>query len=348
MVYAFKNNSIRNSSSGAAFPTIAEALYAKLHTCINCPGGDNPDFVVYGAAFREDFTVGHQRAVGLEECGKFRGSKYVQSNLGDSFRQVKQDLIAGNIVLFTGTPCQIHAVKCYLKDTDATNLYLVDLICHGVPSERLWMDFIKWLESKRRSKITDFSFRYQNARWKQYPIMAGYLNGRRSVNTYELRSYIKLFFTDKIMRESCYTCKYANTNRPGDLTIGDFWGIESVMPDFPYRESVSEIIVNTAKGQEIIKEIEKLSRRQPDIVMEACLSEDYLKYQRNLNAPTRKPVDTEQFREDYKRFGYEYIIKKYTGYSWKGRIKHCVVRFLNEAGWMKPVSLFLHRNPRDR
>lgn len=333
MVYAFKNTSINNSSSGAAFPTIVSVLFG-----INEAEVKFTNLIVYGAAFNEDFTISHQRAESIEECEKFRGSKYVQSNLGNSFKQIREDLQSGKKVLFSGTPCQVNALKLYLKETDRTNLYLIDIICHGVPITQVWLDYINWLEKRYGSRLKEFSFRYQKAKWKQYPIMAKFQNGTRVINSYELRIYIKLFFSNMIMRESCYDCKFANLNRPGDLTIGDFWGIESVMPEFPYKDSVSQILVNTVKGQEIMNYIHIIEKNTSNILIRKCDSSDYLKYQYNLNHSTQKPKNTNQFWEDYKEYDFEYIIKKYVGYSWRGKIKHCIVRILHESGLMKIIK----------
>lgn len=340
MIYAFKNKSIDNSSSGAAYPTIVEALFQNI---ISSKGfndsAEQSDFIVYGAAFNDDFSVSHQRANNIKECEKFRGSKYVQSNLGDSFRQVKKDLLKGKSVLFTGTPCQVNAIKIYLKEVDTSNLYLIDIICHGTPPEAIWLDFIEWLENKYKSKLVKFSFRYQNAKWKQYPIMAEFENGTRVVNSYSLRVYIKLFFTNMIMKEGCYSCKFANLRRPGDLTLGDFWGIELVMPEFPFKNDVSEILVNTSKGKGVIDMIQELAKSNSDIVMKECNSKEYIKYQHNLRHPTSKPEQTTQFWDEYKEKGIDFIIKKYTGYSLIGMLKHCIIRFLNEHSLKKIIQI---------
>lgn len=325
-VYALKNCSIEGSASGAAFPTIVLAL-DKMLAC----KGQSGNLIVYGAAFDEKFNVTHQRAESIYDCEKFKGSKYVQSNLGNSFSNVLDDLKRGKTVLFTGTPCQIFALKNYVMKANCSmeNLYLADLICHGTPVPIFWKDYIAWLEKKLGSELEEFSFRYQKAKWKNYPAMAKMKNGKRYVNTYEVRLYTSLFFTHLTMRDGCYSCKFANLNRPSDITIGDFWGIKECIPDFPYQDSVSQILVNTEKGEQLL---DLISHMGESVIVRECKTDDYLKYQHNLTRPTERPVMLDAFRKDYKENGFSYILTKYAGYGFKNKMKHNLKRLLIGIG----------------
>lgn len=323
-VYAFKNTNIKDSSSGAAFPTIIEVL-KNQHK-------DVTEFAVYGAAFNDDCSVSHRRVVNEDEFIQFRGSKYVQSNLGDSLQRIVDDLQRGNAVLFSGTPCQVYAVGQYVrkKGIDDSRLYLVDIVCHGTPQAQLWSDFVRWLEKKYGSQIAEFSFRYQKARWKYYPVMARFQNGKKVVNSHSARLFTTLFTKNLSMRSSCFSCKFSNTERPSDLTIGDFWGIKECIPKFPYKNEVSQILVNTEKGQCIADALRLLADGE-GIIIQECKTNRYLKFQHNLNRPTSKPADYDQFWADYKSHGLEYILNSYAGNNVKGKCDHIITRFLNET-----------------
>lgn len=323
-VYALKNNSKKNSASGGAFPTIIEALQEM---------GDNK-LVVYGAKFDENLQVQHGRGTTQREYAEFQGSKYVESDLKGVFKKVEEDLIANSRVLFSGTPCQISAISKYLsaQNVMTNNLFLVDIICHGTPNVKIWNDFIKWLEKKYKSKVVEFSFRYQYAKWKDYPVRVKFSNGKIVVNSYETRLYMQLFAKRLIMRECCYSCPHARIKRCSDITIGDFWGIKTVMPDFPYNNSVSEVLVNTEKGNQIINHILMEAKTNTNVVIEQCLSDEYIKYQHNLNSATERPYNIEAFKRDYAEYGFDYVIKKYIGYSLLGKVKHCVRKICGEKG----------------
>lgn len=326
-VYAFKNLEITDSSSGAAFPSIISALE-------NIYSYKGETIVVYGAIFDDNMNVVYERAVNPEMYQRFRGSKYVKASLNNVLGLVEKDLNAGRVVLFSGIPCQIDAIKRILikRNVKIDHLYLIDLICHGAPQKQYFDDFIKWLKIKYKSEVSDFSFRYQAARWKSYPVRVKLKNGKIKINSYIVRQYTDLFFTGLLLSEGCYHCKYSNTNRISDITIGDFWGINHVMPDFPYRECVSEIIINTDKGKLIMDKLLAEAANNSTLVISECIDDSYIQFQHNLSSPTNRPSRKEQFDLDYKENGFEYVLKKYGTYNFRGFIKYCIVRFRAETG----------------
>lgn len=314
--YAFVNcnkNELNKSSSGGAFSAIVDALYRIEEDAFP---------VVLGAAYDEAFRVVHKVAFTREACEKFCGSKYVQSDLQDSFQRVEKCLKDGKTVLFTGTPCQVYAIRSYLGRNKCVTekFYAVDIICHGTPSPKVWNSYVKWLEN-RFGKLEDFSFRYKKAGWRNYPCMAKFSSGKMLTNNLYTQLFTNLFFTHKVLRECCYKCKFSNLKRTGDLTIGDFWGIEDVMPEVLHEgtlkteNGISEILVNSEKGELVLCLMKK-----NNICIE-CNSDDYIKYQHNLNKPTERPFGTDIFWKEYEEFGFEYILKKYAGYNFKNRIK---------------------------
>ena len=320
-VFAVKNTEIKGSSSGGAFPTLIEVIRKT-----------EKNLVVYGAAFDEDFHVVHIRATEEKERKNLRGSKYVQSKLGQTFSMVLEDLKEGRAVLFSGTPCQVAGLRQIVKKNsiDDSHLYLIDIICHGTPNPKIWEDYKTWLEERHDSPLKAFSFRYQKAKWKEYPMMAAFQNGETIINTYDLRIYNTLFFTHLTMMPRCYSCKYSNMDRPSDLTLGDFWHVQDMVLGFPYKEGASLVLANSRKGEELMEFLEKNSPKYGTV--QECFSDAFLKYQHNLNEPTPKPSNTDRFWEDYKKRSFEEILRKYAGYGWKGKVKHGLKKFLAHSG----------------
>ena len=258
-VYAFRNREEveRKSSSGGAFSAVVEAVF-------NMFGGES-NITVYGATFDDSLNVVHVAAKDIVSCNIFRGSKYIESNIIDCYSKIDEELRKGNVVLFSGTPCQVSAINNYLKHkaVNREKFYIVDILCHGTPSKSLWNDYKEWLEKKNRSKLVDFSFRYKSARWKLYPCMAEFEDGTVKINTQDVRLFTTLFFTGLAYRECCYHCRYANLNREGDITLGDFWGFENVMPVIAKQwnaracQGVSLVLVNSKKGERLWAEVLK-------------------------------------------------------------------------------------------
>ena len=320
-IYALKNNNESKSASGGAFPTIVSAI-SKIFP--------NDRISVFGATFDQDFKVVHSRVVLPQSIDAFKGSKYVYSSVSGIYEMVEKDLTNGYIVVFSGTPCQCDSLKKYLgnKKISSERIVLIDIICHGTAMPCYWNEFVKWIQSKFDAKLSYFSFRYQLARWKRYPVKAVFITKKNKhkviVNSHIIRSYTRLFFTNMIMREACYFCHYANTNRVTDLTIGDFWGVEKVLPDFPYTSNVSEVLVSTEKGTKIIEMIKSSS----DAILMECMNKQYLKYQHNLNTPTERPIKTDELKYNFENNGIEYVLKEYAGLNIKGLIKHIIQKSL--------------------
>ena len=236
-----KSDSIlKHSASGGAFTALAQATLAK--------GG-----IVFGAAFDETWKVCHISIDSEEGLSKLQGSKYVQSNIAHTYQQVKKLLKEGKRILYSGTPCQIAGLYGYLGKDDE-NLLTADLICHGVPNQRMLQDYLKSL-----GEVTYFTFRDKSLGWG--------INGRAIVKGQKkplklwrsASPYLYYFSQGLIYRDSCYQCKYTCQHRPADITLGDYWGIEKQHPDylgkngFDSKKGISVMIANTEKGAEAIR-----------------------------------------------------------------------------------------------
>ena len=288
-VYAVKNknNDIRlESRSGGVFTALTDQ-------CIQNKG------VIYGVALNDDFEAIHKRATQKEERDLFRGSKYIQSNMRDTYKKVKEDLINGKQVVFSGTPCQVNALKNYLFGVNCENLILIDIVCHGVPSVKIWKDYLNYYEKKNKGKVTRVDFRNK----KKF----GWAASKETVwigdKSYDNDLFINLFNSGVIERESCFQCPYKNLNRVGDITIGDFWGIEKVNKGFNDNKGVSLVICNTQKGKIYFKNIaDKLE--SIEVNLEDCL-------QPALMHANKMPKDIKTFWKMYKIFGGIYYAKIY-------------------------------------
>lgn len=259
-VYAIasKNNDlVKKSASCGLFATMAVQVLEQ--------GG-----CVYGAVMQHEEHELHIRHVCCEtkkELYHLQGSKYVQSSLGNIFKDVQKKLKNDIFVLFSGTPCQVDALKSYLRK-DYPNLLTVDIICHGVPSEQFFNDYIHYTEKKIGGEISEFKFRDKSAGWG-LNAKAKYTNDKGENADYSVSyldsSYYDLFLSAKIYRENCYKCPYATSNRCGDITIGDYWGIEDEHPEtleqnggrLSEKNGISVSLINSDKGIAFFDEIKE-------------------------------------------------------------------------------------------
>ena len=210
--------------------------------------------VIYGAAFDNNWKVKHIRVDDIGELKKLYTSKYVQSDMGYSFKQVKHDLDTGKEVLFAGTPCQVAGLKSYLSK-EYNNLTTVDFICHGVPSPAVWESYIKEKAVNLNSKIIDISFRNKKDGWKNFGFMFKTRDGKEIYERAGDNIYMQGFLKDLYLRASCYDCKFKTLNRASDITLADFWGVEKVLPEMETAKGVSLCWASSEKGKNILIEV---------------------------------------------------------------------------------------------
>ena len=247
-------------------------------------------------------SVCHNRATTTEERNKFKGSKYVQSDMGTIINDINKDLKEGKIVLFSGTPCQVAGVKAVIPKKYQEKLYTCDIVCHGVPSNRVFQEFLKYMEKLSDKKIVEFRFRDKRYGWESHYETSFFDDGTELTTRY----FRDLFYGHDNLRPSCHVCNYANTNRLGDVSIADFWGVDKIAPDFLDKNGVSLVIINNEKGKKWFESI----KNKLDIIQ--CSIEDCIQNTYTLNQPTQKGENREQFWQDFKTKEFEYIIKKYT------------------------------------
>lgn len=302
-----KNEDIRlESSSGGIFTSISNYIIDK--------GG-----VVFGVELNEDKKVVHTSINDKSEIYRFRGSKYVQSDINICYKQVKNLLEDGRLVLFTGTPCQIAGLNSFLRK-DYLNLYTCDIVCHGVPSPKIFKDYVDIMEKKYKSNISELKFRDKSNGWKICNLKIDFYNLKQYKKDCTKDKYYTLFYSHRILRPSCHQCRFSSIKREADITLGDFWGIENHKPKMFDNKGTSLLLVNTEKGQELLDNIKK------DIVFEECSIDEAM--QPNLKKPTKPSLDRKKFFEDYNKRGLRYVLDVYTGVSFKERVRGKIRRYL--------------------
>jgi len=236
--YAKDDNIRYHSSSGGIFTLLAECILAQKG-------------VVYGAAFDRDYSVHHIGIDRVEDLEQLRGSKYVQSNIENIYVDVKSNLKQNRKVLFSGTACQIAGLLSFLEKEEKTNLYTIDILCHGVPSPKVWKKYLEEKQTDFAKPIEKVLFRSKTHGWKTYSINLRYGDNKEYECNFSKDPYMRLFLKDICLRPSCHDCRFKELPRVSDLTIGDCWGIEDIMPDMDDDKGTSVVIVNSEKGQEI-------------------------------------------------------------------------------------------------
>lgn len=255
----------------------------------------NEGGVVYGCILNDNFEAIHTRADSIETRNKMRGSKYVQSKIGDCFNSAKKDLLEGRKVLFSGTSCQIAGLRSFLQK-DYDNLLWVDIVCHGVPSPKVWKKYLEYLGNVKsvdfRNK-TDFG-------WREHIETIETDNGK--LNS---KIWTNIFYNLSAMRPSCYKCIFKPVSHPSDITIADYWGIEKAAPEFDDNKGVSLVIINTSKGADYFESVKQ------NIIWKKTDIEN--SWQQALIKPYPRPKNRDKFWKDFSTKDFAYIARKYGG-----------------------------------
>lgn len=233
-------------------------------------------------------------------------------------------------------------MKSYLarKNIDTRNLLTIDILCYGVPSPQLWKDYISYLE-KKYGKLKAYNFRDEREGWNSTKYhCAKFENEIELYKNKELQAFGSLFGTHENMRESCFSCKFSDVHRCADITIGDCWGIEHIDKEFYDTYGVSQVLVNTEKGRDFWDNIVNcFDTVEADI-------EEIKKYNSVMSYPAEKPDGYEKFWSDYKQFGFDYIMKRYTmmGKTFRIRRKVKSVFKMLVGKFVVPAHLNCHKS----
>lgn len=297
---AYCNNENRiNSSSGGMFSVLAQYVLAS-------------DGVVYGVAMSDDCkSAVYKRVADENSLHALRGSKYIQAEVGDTFKSVKVDLEAGKLVLFSGMACQINGLHGYLQK-NYQNLICVDIICHGVPSVLFWQKFIG------RKQVKNVNFRCKNDGWVKY----GLLIDEKYIPA-DKNKYMQVYLQNHCLRPSCYEC-VSKQNKKSDITIGDFWGIDRVISGMNDDRGVSVVICRTENGCRIFNSI-KSKVTYKEVPHDTAVEGNPCEF-----ASTSRPERREEFWIDFRKMSFNRLYKKYVPQiPWKRKIKITVKKFLS-------------------
>lgn len=301
---------LEKSSSGGMYYLLAKEIISRSG-------------VVFGVKYDEKLKPYHSYAETLSGCQEFQGSKYLRSNLKDSFQNVKKFLDEERYVLFTGTPCQCDALKVFLKK-EYEKLITCEIICHSNPSYKVFNKYIKTLEDNRNKEIIDVKFRTKKNGWKNQTPLIIYKDGTDEFEN----SYYRAFASGLLGRPSCYDCKFVTLNRVSDFTIGDLWGNKKILPDFEDKDTgMSLLLVNTDKGRNLFDFI------KDDIIYEKIDINEAFKYNHNKNVPMNKNRN-KFFKEMNDGKNVIYLMNKYSkdplGLTIKIKLKKIIKKVLKK------------------
>ena len=313
IAYAAKTRNgeiLLNSSSGGIFTELASRI-------IESNG------VVFGAAFDSNFGVEHIMVEHVQDLEKLRGSKYVQSRIGDTYVKAKEALDMGRTVLYTGTPCQIGGLYAFLKH-DYDHLYTQDIICHGVPSPMLWDEYVKYRENKAAAKLRRTFFRHKKYGWKRFSVQFEFTNCTEYLQIIYNDLYMRSFLRNMCLRNSCYHCAFKTKDRQSDITLADFWGIENVCPSMDDDKGTSLVIVNSDKGKKLFGSI------AANITCCAVDFDEAIKYNTAMVCSASRPPQRDEYMQKVAAGNFEKATKRYCSDSLKVTVKKKIYRLVQK------------------
>lgn len=308
IVYAGRlkdKSALMSSSSGGAFTALSDAFLK------------SGDAVVAAVYNYENHTVEFQMILDEKQRERAKGSKYMQSKPGDIYQEAYHWLMDNpkKELLFVGMGCQSDGFRKFSEIKGIRDrVYIVDIICHGSPSPKLWREYAESIQ-KKDGRITYLTFKDKRNGWKS-PTAYVKVNGSERT----LKDYVRVFYNQCALRPSCYECPYATTERKTDMTIGDFWHIEETIPDFYDPNGNSLFLIHTDRGEELFEKVrDNLDYR---------LSNTAQCWQANLEAPTQKSEQRDVFWNDYQKKGIDFVIKKYGTVPMKTKVKNKLLKIL--------------------
>jgi len=240
---------VRSSSSGGVFSALAGAILKA--------GG-----AVYGVELDPSMQPVHTRIDDQKELYRLQGSKYVQSDTRGAFSNIRRDLKNGLQVLFSGTPCQVAALRAYLGN-EYENLYTMDLICHGASSPLAWKAYLQQRERNAGGKASGASFRSKELGWRRFSMNLSFSNGKQYCKDLYNDTFLRAFLANLFLNDACANCSFKGTDRESDLTAADFWGVEEAEPSFFDDKGISLVLTHTVKGEKLLQQAENDLRLLP-------------------------------------------------------------------------------------
>lgn len=318
--WAKSANIRRESTSGGAFYYLAKNVLDE--------GG-----VVFGASYNNEFDVVHKKIDRVSQLDQLMGSKYVQSNVGLIYRNVKKQLLSGKKCLFSGTPCQVSALKSFLQK-DYANLICVDILCHGAPSPDFFREYREFIKSKYKDcgEINDIKFRNKDHGWTKFSMKIEFENGVYQEDKFH-DPYLRAFLKNCITREKCHNCIYTKPERCGDITLGDFWGYWSYNRDNKNDDmGISMVMVNSEGGERLFQKVMTNYFTEEREFSEAAAGNKVL-YKNYLSNKV-----TDDFWCDYKQMPVDELVEKHLGTVDSVSCKHKILNWIRDNAYKLPKS----------
>lgn len=312
----------RQSTSGGAFTPIAEYVIDR--------GG-----IVFGVTIDDDYRVKHIGITNKGDLERFRNSKYVQSDVGDAYKSVKRNLERGNLVCFSGTPCQIEGLLGYLR-RNYDNLILVDVVCRAVPSPGVWRKYID-METSTRGKCT-VRFRDKTLGYQYSTMEIKDENGLVTRGGIESQSWLRMFFSGMIIRPSCTICRFRSRYRSSDFTIWDCFNISRIDRMFNEDVGTTRVLIHSKKGENIFEEI----KEKFEYKMISC--EKAVEGVREMEVSPDMNGKRDEFFCDYSQLSMEELLEKYFPITVKVKVKKNIRLTLNRFGLDKTVKHIIKKS----
>ena len=279
------------SSSGGFFYSLAEYVISK--------GG-----AVYGVSMDEDNkSCSFRRVTSILDLNLIQGSKYIQANVGCIYKHIKQDLIQGKKVLFSGTPCQISGLNSFLNN-NYENLISVEIICHGVPSPKIWKKYVCYLENKYNDTFHRVNFRDKRMGWKEFGLL---IEGKEQqyFNTLNIDPFLIMFLRNYSLRPSCYNCYAKRFESKADFIIGDFWGVDKCMKNIDDDKGTSLVVLNTDRAHNLLAGISSFFSIYP------VKNEDFLMFNPAIHSSVKEPKRRKRYFYDSTTLSFDVLANKY-------------------------------------
>ena len=309
--YNIDENLRKEGSSGGVYSLIAKSVL-------------NDNGTVYSVVYNEKFDVVYKRINDESELEASYGSKYVESTLGDTFRNIKEDLDNGIKVLFVGAPCHCEGLRAYLGK-DYANLLCIDFICHGVPSKKVWHEYITDVIDKNPN-ISSVNMRSKAVSWLNFGFEMKFDDNSSVFENRMDNVYLRGFLRDLYLRPSCHECKFKGIKRNTDITIGDFWGAPQLFGEEQYKDGLSSLIINTSKGLSCFEEI------KTNLKTFEVSSEDLILKNSALVRPSKHNPNRDEF---FKRFNkgedLKHIVYDMTGKTFFSKVRIRIKKLLKNS-----------------
>lgn len=304
------------STAGGFFPTIAEWIIEEKG-------------VVFGTAYDENMTPIVCKAESIDEIRKFNGSKYVQSDLTKALPEIGKELRKRKLVLFSGTPCQVAAVKTLYREYVGKTLITMDVVCYGVPSPGLFGAFLKSIERDKQARIIDYRFRDKHRHGWSHTTVITMVNDKGDIIKFEEKDYskvpyYKMFGARNCFRKECYCCQYNTIKRTSDFTTGNFWGIENMTDEFETRNGVSMVLINTNFANIIYEKVKNRFQTLDMSIEHAIQANDALVH------TCKYPYERDAIYRYFRKHGFEAMFNKFYSDTVINRVKKKVRNILSK------------------